>query len=139
MIYFSQNIKHLRKGKKMSQTEIAKQLGKTTAVISSYETGRAEPNISTLTEFSKFFGVSSDDLLFRDLTQSDTTEPGKQKSMLSYAEDLEAGRKTIDEVEAEIGDENMSKIVKLLELRVNELELAIKRENPELAKELKID
>lgn len=138
-MYIGQNIRFLRKSKKMSQTELAEQLGLNMASLSTYERERSEPTISTLAQIAEFFGISIDDLVFRDLTKKEEAESSQQKSMLSYAEDLEAGRKTVDEVEAEVGDQNMGKIVKLLELRVNELELAIKRENPDLAKELKIE
>jgi hypothetical protein len=82
--------------------------------------------------------VSLDDLLYKDLTQSDQPS-GKTDNMLAYAKDLEDGKKTVDEVYDEVGEANMAKINRLLELRVNELERAIKQDNPELAKALKIE
>lgn len=136
------NIKTLRRAKKMSQEELAEAIGKTSSAISTYEKGKADPSTSVLIELAQFFEVSIDDLLFTNLSDPSTKSPNDvrmKKSSLEYAQDLEAGRKTVDEVEAEVGDVNLKKIIKLLELRVNELEMAIREQNPELADKLKID
>ena len=50
-------LKILRKGRKLSQQELADKLGINRATISNYEIGRRSPHISELKRFSEFFGV----------------------------------------------------------------------------------
>lgn len=138
-MYLGLNIKHLRKAKGISQVELAKLIGTTHSSISTYEQGKTEPTAGILKKISEVLQVSMDNLVGVDLTKPDDIASKEGKSMLSYVEDLETGKRSVEEVSKEVGDENMNKIIKLLELRVNELELAIKRSDPELAKELKIE
>lgn len=53
-------IKTLRKGKKMTQFELAEALGITRASISNYELGRRAPHISELKRIAEYFGVGLD-------------------------------------------------------------------------------
>lgn len=137
-MHLGQNIKYLRKLRGLTQKDLAKEIGMTHSAISSYEQGNNEPTAGVLKKIGTALNASVDDILYKDLANLAGSD-SDQKSMLSYAQDLEAGRKTVDEVEAEVGDVNLKKIIKLLELRVNELEMAIREQNPELADKLKID
>lgn len=56
----SSTLKHLRKQKKKTQTDIANYLNITTVGYGHYETGKAEPNIETLIKIADFYGVSVD-------------------------------------------------------------------------------
>ena len=47
----------------MSQQKLAIQLNVTQAVVSKYESGLSEPDISTIRKISDYFGVSADYLL----------------------------------------------------------------------------
>lgn len=53
-------IKTLRKGRKLTQQELADKLGITRATVSNYEVGRRHPHISELKRFADFFGVGID-------------------------------------------------------------------------------
>lgn len=53
----------LRKSKKLTQVELAKALGVTRSALSQYELGLRNPDYDTLDKYSKYFGVSFDDLL----------------------------------------------------------------------------
>ena len=68
------NLKLLRKRKKLSQEEIANELGLTRSSYSGYENGVAEPNLSTLMKFSEFYNISLDKLIKRDLNKVSETE-----------------------------------------------------------------
>lgn len=70
--YLAANLKFLRKRKKLSQEELALQLGLNRGNIASYENGSAEPRISNLLRMADFFGISLIDLAQRDLTQEET-------------------------------------------------------------------
>lgn len=68
------NLKLLRKRKKLSQEEIANELGLTRSSYSGYENGVAEPNLSTLMKFSNFYNISLDKLIKRDLNKISEAE-----------------------------------------------------------------
>lgn len=57
------NIKHLRKLKGFTQTELANNLGVNRAMIGSYEENRAVPKLSVLQDIAYFFSISIDDLI----------------------------------------------------------------------------
>lgn len=53
-------LKTLRKGRKLTQQELADRLGVTRATISNYEVGRRSPHLSELKRFADFYGVGLD-------------------------------------------------------------------------------
>jgi transcriptional regulator with XRE-family HTH domain len=57
------NLKALRKRKKISQEELANDLGLTRSSYSGYENGVAEPNLQTLLKFSDFYSISIDKIV----------------------------------------------------------------------------
>jgi transcriptional regulator with XRE-family HTH domain len=62
------NLKLLRKRKKISQEEIATELELTRSSYSGYENGVAEPNLATLMKFSAYYNLTLDQLIKRDLS-----------------------------------------------------------------------
>lgn len=50
-------LRTLRKGKKLTQSDVANQLGMVRATISNYEVGRRTPHLSDLRRFAEFYGV----------------------------------------------------------------------------------
>lgn len=50
-------LRTLRKGKKLTQGDVASQLGMVRATISNYEVGRRTPHLSDLRRFAEFYGV----------------------------------------------------------------------------------
>ena len=68
MSYFGKNIKKIRSVKKMSQSVFAEQFNLTRASIGAYEEGRAEAKIDTVINIAKYFGISLDSLLTKELT-----------------------------------------------------------------------
>ena len=61
-------LKTLRKGRKMTQQELADRLEITRATVSNYEVGRRAPHISELKRIAAFFGVGLD---YFGITQTD--------------------------------------------------------------------
>lgn len=53
-------LKILRRGRKLTQQELADKLGVNRATISNYEIGRRTPNLNDLKRFSEFYGVGLD-------------------------------------------------------------------------------
>lgn len=61
-------LKTLRKGRKLTQQELADKLGVTRCTISNYEVGRRSPHISELKRFAEYYGV---DLSYFGVTSRD--------------------------------------------------------------------
>ncbi len=60
------NLKLLRKNRKMSQEEVSKRLGLTRSTYSGYENGVAEPSLETMVQLSDFYKVGIDELVRKD-------------------------------------------------------------------------
>ena len=60
---FGKNLKMLRQEKNIGQVELAKNLGVSKGIISLWENGLREPNMSSLIALAKFFCVSIDYLV----------------------------------------------------------------------------
>ncbi len=53
-------LRTLRKGKKLTQKDVADRLGLVRATISNYEVGRRTPHLNELKRFAEFYGVTLD-------------------------------------------------------------------------------
>lgn len=67
-IFFPENLKFLRKSRKMSQIDLAECFTITRGTISTYENGIAVPDIYRIIEIADYFGISIDSLIFDDLS-----------------------------------------------------------------------
>jgi transcriptional regulator with XRE-family HTH domain len=63
MTTFSNNLKFLRKEKKLSQQQVADNIGIKQRAYSDYENAKSEPTVGTLIKIASFFRVSIDQLL----------------------------------------------------------------------------
>lgn len=63
MVVFSERLKELRLEARMTQHQIAKRLKIAQSSYVRYEYGKREPNLQTVAEITKIFGVSCDYLL----------------------------------------------------------------------------
>ena len=62
---FSEHLLKLRKGRGLSQEELAKQLKLGVHTYQRYEYGEREPQLSTLLAIGDFYDISLDDLVCR--------------------------------------------------------------------------
>lgn len=60
---FKDNLKYLRTERGVGQVELAKAVGVSKGIISMWENGLREPQMSSLILLSKYFGVSIDYLV----------------------------------------------------------------------------
>lgn len=114
-IHISQNIKHLRKQKKITQEELGRMIGVKKAAVSTYEIGRNYPSVESLLKMVDLFEINMEDFFYKDLSvdeQSDRVE----EPQISY-------------------HDNFSR---LMMGRIKELEREIKEHAPELAKRLEL-
>jgi len=70
MSFFTNNLRHLRLLKEVSQEYLAEEINVTRAQIASYESSRTEPNIETLIKLSDYFNLPLDVLVKKDLTKT---------------------------------------------------------------------
>lgn len=71
MSHIGNNIRKIRSVKNQSQTEFAELFDLKRASVGAYEEGRAEPKIATVIQIANYFGISTDDLLQKDLSVND--------------------------------------------------------------------
>ena len=67
-MFFSSNIKYLRKHRGRTQDDVAFALNMKRSTLSGYENGVSEPNIDALVAFSKYFNIAIDTLVKVDLS-----------------------------------------------------------------------
>ena len=69
MIFFKQNLRYLRVLKGLTQEELAIKIGVKANTVSNYETGSSSPDFEMLDKIVKVLGVSSDTILFEDISE----------------------------------------------------------------------
>ena len=74
-MHLANNLKYLRKKSAKTQDglSVALNIGRTT--IANYEAGISEPNVETLLMFSKFYGVTLDELMSKNMEAADPSFP----------------------------------------------------------------
>lgn len=65
----SETLSEIRRGRKLTMKDVAEGIGMKPDTYRNYESGRLEPNLSTLTKIADFYGVSTDYLLGRDTSE----------------------------------------------------------------------
>ncbi len=70
-MYLSQNIKTLRKHKGLTQAQFSDKIGVKRSVIGAYEERRSEPKLNLLMDICRYFKVSIDDILTKDLEKNE--------------------------------------------------------------------
>lgn len=63
---FNEKLQELRKSKGLTQEELAQAIFVSRTAVSKWESGRGYPNIDSLKELSRFFGVTIDELICPD-------------------------------------------------------------------------
>ena len=83
---FGTNLERIRKERKISQAELAKELGLTQQVVSGYETGKCYPNLEAVGKIADIFQVSIDTLVGHVVQSPDIDSA--QARLLCYYENL---------------------------------------------------
>lgn len=80
---FNEKLQDLRKGKGLTQEELAEALFVSRTAISKWESGRGYPNLDSLKQISRYFSVSIDELICPEEIISAAKEE-KQESLNKY-------------------------------------------------------
>ena len=86
---FNEKLQELRKGRRLTQEELAEALFVSRTAVSKWESGRGYPNIDSLKAVAKFFSVTVDDLLSGDSVI--TIAELEQKQRVDHIQDLVFG------------------------------------------------
>lgn len=107
MELFGKNIHFLRKKCKFTQDHMAKCINVTRTTWGNYENNVSEPDLTKLAEIATLFGVTTDQLLYLDLTQ--------EINLKNYSIQQEQNTDK-DNIDTEILDRlnNMAEDIKLL-------------------------
>ena len=65
---FGENLKLIRKSKKMSQEQLAEKVNVSRQSVSKWETGDAYPEMSNILELCKIFNIKINDLIHTDMS-----------------------------------------------------------------------
>jgi transcriptional regulator with XRE-family HTH domain len=76
-MYFTSNIKFLRKRRGRTQDDVSVALNLKRSTLSGYENGVAQPGIETLVSFSRYFNLSIDTLLKIDISKLSESQLGE--------------------------------------------------------------
>ncbi len=79
-------LQELRKGKKLSQKEVAAHLNIPATTYNTYESGRTEPPIEILVRLSHLYGMPIDIIVQRDRTYTTAEDVGQK--MVAFKEQL---------------------------------------------------
>lgn len=108
MSSFGLRLRQLRKGNKLTQTQLANALGLAFSTISMYERGVREPDFETLEAIADYFNVTMDYLHGKDssvekkgITQNELSLSPEQRALLTAVLDLSVddSKKALEYVE----------------------------------------
>lgn len=96
-INLAENIRTFRKQKNMTQEELAERLNVSVGVISKWERGASEPEISVLTDMASVFGLSVDALIGYEALADSPKKIANEISRLKKANELDKAIELADE------------------------------------------
>lgn len=94
-MYFSKNIKYLRKQKSISQIELGKQLSVGRTAIAGYEIGKSKPTFDTLTQIAAYFNINIDELIYKNLEEIAIANKPYSQYQTSRVEEGQADYQTV--------------------------------------------
>jgi len=125
----AKTIQDFRKGKKLTQKDVAEAIGVKLPTYSTYETGRSEPPIEILVRLSYLFNVPIDALVQKDRTYRNSQELTEQinayKAEIAKAEEILAQQEG-ENPEARLFVEGLKKMLEAVE-EASKSEQVIKR------------
>ncbi len=81
--YFSENLKSLRKYKKMTLEDLSEALNVSKSAISDYENNKFSPSLAICRKVAEYFGTSIDNLEFSDILEKNQSDELKIVSDIS--------------------------------------------------------
>lgn len=88
MTKVSKNIKKLRTERNLTQEDISKELFVTRQTVSSWESGRTQPDLETIMKLSDLFGVSAEELIYgklKTMSEEDKNNVSRQRLIIIFS------------------------------------------------------
>lgn len=98
MINIGEKIKMLRKEKKLTQKELANEIGVTASTVTKYENGQLEPNIEVLNRISNIFRISISALVEDNYSRKEFSTEPEFLSLYELVNSKELTEETIDKL-----------------------------------------
>ena len=100
---FGDNLKKIRKNKKMSQEELAEKVNVSRQSVSKWETGDAYPEMNNILELCKIFNCKLNDLVYSDMTDISSLDEEIVMNIVKFNEKKQKEVKTLSNVISLIG------------------------------------
>lgn len=104
---FGENLRYLRKEKRLKQSELGEMLNYGANTISGYETGKSTPDFNALLQLIEIFDIDADTLLFTPLYNGIALPAPAGKNELSYPASPDANellKQQMDQLAKEVRD-----------------------------------
>ena len=111
---FKDQLSKLRKRKKITQLELSKMMGVKQYVVSSWEIGRSEPNISQIIKLSDILDVPTDYLLDKEVIRTVSEEDFEKVIRNIMKDDEDSFIKEIKSLCEDLSDKKKSVIVNII-------------------------
>ena len=86
LMKFGDNLKLIRKNKKMSQEQLAEKMNVSRQSVSKWETGEAYPEMNNILELCKIFNCKINDLVHTDMTDISSLDEEIVMSVVKFNE-----------------------------------------------------
>ena len=93
----SEKLTEIRKQRKLTMKDVAEAIGMKPDTYRNYESGRLEPNLSTLTKLADFYGVTTDYLLGRSTDTPPLSQLASQFNMSALEREIVDGYLSLPE------------------------------------------
>jgi len=100
---FGDNLKNLRKSKKVSQEELAEKVGVSRQSVSKWETGEAYPEMNNILELCKIFHCGINDLVNDNMIDIDSLDEDVKMSIVKFKKEKQKQMKGISNILSLIG------------------------------------
>lgn len=126
---FSETMKRLRRSRKMTQAQLAEQLGLSASAVGMYEQGRREPDLSVILQLCRIFDVPADLLL------NEMVEPVQKsleiKDVIQDIQDrlLASGELTLDGTPMSV--EDIHRLINAIEVSTAVVLDQVERDHPQ--------
>lgn len=97
--HIGKNLKYLRFKYGLTQEDIGKLFDSNKSVVASYELGRSTPSYKNLIIIAKYFKISIDDFLLRDI-EAEGVSDSFDKQQMNLATKLNAAEQRIKDLES---------------------------------------
>ena len=100
---FGENLKIIRKNKKMSQEELAEKLNVSRQSVSKWETGESYPEMNNILELCRIFNIKINELIHQDMSDISSLDEEVIMNLVKFNENKQKQVKSLSNVISLIG------------------------------------